>query len=323
MKKNLEKREQIKDMLKKGNSRREIVKELKASPQVISECNKELKQALEWNGKQWELGKDDIKKLELLKNLTPKQVEEILYHNAIATNTEKKEIITEEIWHALFGAISDTHLWSKYCNYKGLEKYYNECKNRWIKTVFHSWDMVDWFGVYKWQTFELAKHSMQEQIDDVVNNYPKVDWIDTYFIGWNHDEAWLKIAWYDIWKAIDSLRDDLHYLWFYNARIKLNWVDIELHHPWWWQSYAWSYKLQKTLENTDPKNQPNVFLQWHLHTALYMFYRKIHAFMAGAFQGETLLAKRFKLGNVNWWWIIEVSLDNKGWTIINMEFIKV
>lgn len=310
-------------MLKQGNSRREIAKKLNASPQIITECNKELKQALEWNSKQWELGKDDIKKLDLIKNLTPKQIEEILYHNEILKTKDKKEIITEEIWHALFGAIGDTHLGSKKCNYEWLNKYYDEIEKRGVKTVLHAWDIVDGFGVYKWHTFELAKHSMDEQIEDVNKNYPKREWIDTYYILGNHDEARLKLAWYDISKSIDVLRNDLHSLGFYNARIKLNGVDIELHHWGWSNSYSVSYKPQKYLENTDPKDQPNVYLLWHFHTAMYMFYRKIHAFMVWAFQWETLLAKRFKLGNTNGGWIIDVSLDNQGWTIINMEFIKV
>jgi hypothetical protein len=182
--------------------------------------------------------------------------------------------------------------------------------------------MVDWYWIYKWQNFELSKHSMQEQIDDVVDNYPKRDWIDTYWIGWNHDEARLKIAWYDIGKTIDNLRNDMHYLWFYNSKVSLNGVDVELHHWWGGNSYSRSYKPQKYLENADPKNQPHAYILWHFHTAMYMFYRKIHAFMAWAFQWETLLAKRFKLGNVNGGWIVEIVLDNQGWTKINIEFIK-
>jgi hypothetical protein len=43
--------------------------------------------------------------LELLKNLNPKQIEEILYHNTIATKLDKIEIQTENIGRALFGAI--------------------------------------------------------------------------------------------------------------------------------------------------------------------------------------------------------------------------
>lgn len=218
---------------------------------IIQNTNKDIVESM---------SKEDIKKLELLKWLTPAQIKEILYQNTIATKTNNVDIITDNIGHATFGIIGDTHLWSKHCNYEWLHKYYDEIKKRWIKVVVHAGDMVDGFGVYKWQTFELAKHSMEEQIQDVVDNYPKRKWIDTYRIGWNHDEARLKIAGYDISKSIDNLREDLHNLWRYNARIKINGVYIELHHWWWGNSYSWSYKPQKYMENINPKDQPNVYV---------------------------------------------------------------
>jgi hypothetical protein len=223
----------------------------------------------------------------------------------------------------LFWAIWDTHLWSKAHNNEWLHKYYDKIQERWVKTVLHAWDLVDGYNVYKWHAFELSQHWADKQAEEVIKNYPKRDGVDTYFISGNHDESLLQLAWYDIGKTIDMFRDDMHYLWFYNARIMLNGVDIELQHWGWSNSYARSYKPQKYLENADPKNQPNVFLLWHYHTALYMFYRKIHTFMVWAFQWETNLTKRFKLGNTQWWWIVEVSLDNQWGTTIKMEFIKV
>jgi predicted transcriptional regulator len=54
--------------------------------------------------------KIDIEKLELIKNLTPKQIKDILYHNEVLKTNDKIEIQTEEVGRALFGAIGDTHL---------------------------------------------------------------------------------------------------------------------------------------------------------------------------------------------------------------------
>lgn len=266
--------------------------------------------------------KQELELLKIVNGFTPEQLKEILYHSQLALKKDI-EIWKQESWHALFGAIWDSHFGSKACNYEWINRYYDELEKRWVKTVLHAWDIVDWYWVYKWHTFELAKLSMDDQINDVIENYPKRDWIDTYYILWNHDEARLKLVWYDISKQIDLLRKDMHCLGWYNARIKIDWVDVELHHWGGSNSYSLSYKPQKYLENVNPKDQPNVYLLWHFHSALYMFYRKIHAFMVGSFQNETLLSKRFKLGNTQWWWIIDVSLDDKWGTIINMEFISV
>lgn len=266
--------------------------------------------------------KKDMEILKIVAWLSPAELKEILYHTKL--NTKKSvEIGSSKTWHAVFWAIWDTHFWSKACNYEWVNRFYDEMEKRWVKTVLHAGDIVDWYWVYKWHTFELAKLSMDDQIQDVVQNYPKKEWIDTYYILGNHDEAWLKLVGYDISKTIDLLRKDMHSLGWYNARIKIDWVDIELHHWGGGNAYSVSYKPQKYLENVNPKDQPNVYLLWHFHTAMYMFYRKIHAFMVGSFQNETLLSKRFKLGNTQWWWVVDVMLDDKWWTIINMEFIQV
>lgn len=269
-----------------------------------------------------EISKEDEKKLGLVKNLSSKQIEEILYHNTIAKNTDKVSIVTEEIWHALFGAIGDTHFGSKHTDYEWLHKYYDKCKERWVKTVLHAGDLVDWIGVYKWHNFELAKHWADDQLKDVVDNYPKIDWIDTYYIGGNHDESLLKLVGYDILKQVELLRKDMHFLGWYDATIDVNWIKSELHHWGWGNAYSISYKPQKYLETIDPKDQPNVFLEWHFHSALYMFYRKIHTFMVASFQKPTLFSTRMKFGNTRWGWIVEVWLDNQWGTRIVLEFIK-
>ena len=71
-------------------------------------------------------------------------------------------------------------------------------------------------------------------------------------------------------------------MWFYDARIKLNGVDINAH-SWWNMSYAKSYKPQKLIENIDTRNQPDIFASGHWHDALYMAYRNIHSFFLELF----------------------------------------
>ncbi len=312
--------DKIKKLSSKWKSSREIAELLWiGKTSVLRYANKEEKQ------EKYEvepLSKSEQEKLKITAELSPTQLKDLLYYSQLNTKKEV-EIGKNKVWHAIFWAIGDTHFWSKACNYEWVNKFYDELEKRWIKTVLHAWDIVDGYWVYKGQTFELSKLSMQDQMDDVVKNYPKKKWIDTYYILGNHDEARLKLVGYDISKTIDVFRSDLHCLGFYNARIKIDWIDVELHHWGGSNSYSLSYKPQKYLENVNPKDQPNVYLLGHFHAALYMFYRKIHAFMVGSFQNETLLSKRFKLGNTQGWWIVDIRLDEKWGTIINMEFISV
>jgi len=266
------------------------------------------------------ISKEEVKKLWLVKNLSAKQIEEILYHSHMDT---KKQIIDNiwEPWHLKFWLISDTHFWNKMAAKDELWEFYDKAKDKWVECFLHAWDLVDWDSVYTGQAYEQDKIWFDAQLDDIVNNYPNV-WLNTYLIWWNHDEAFLRKTWGDITRAISLLRKDLINLWFYDARIKLNGVDVGIHHWGGSMSYAKSYKIQKLLENIDPKNQPNVFASWHRHTAIYLFYRKIHSFLPWAFLKENLLSKRFNLDNTIWWWIIEVTIDEKWGSEIDMKFLK-
>lgn len=265
--------------------------------------------------------KDETKKLNMIQQYSPKELEEILYRLNINEKTNIDEIIWEK-WYLKFWLLSDTHYWNKMCANDEIGEFMDKAKDEWVECFMHAWDFVDWDNVYTGHVYELDKLWFDEQLKNVIENYPDT-WLPTYAISGNHDESFLKKSWGDILKAISLVRKDIINLWFYDARIKLNWVDVNLHHGGWSMSYAKSYKIQKLLENIDPNNQPNVFAAGHRHAAVYLFYRKIHSFLPGAFLKENLLAKRFNLDNTIWGWVVEIEIDEKWWSKIWMKFIKI
>ena len=271
-------------------------------------------------GEQPKLSKEEKKKLSLLEHYSPKDIQEML--NYIANNS-KKEIdkVIWEPWHLKFWLVSDTHFWAKQCARDELKEFYNIAKDKWVECFVHAGDIVDWESVYQGQQFEQDKVWFEDQLQDLKENYPNV-WLPTYFIWWNHDEAYLKKNWVNICKAIETVRQDLINLGFYDARLKLNWIDINLHHWGWSLSYAKDYKMKKYLDSLPVENQPDIFALGHYHTALYDLHRWIHWFMPWAFLKENLLAKRFNLGNVIGGWVIEIDKNEKGQNRVNMEFIK-
>lgn len=279
-----------------------------------------LKQKIGEKPPQPQLSKEDKRKLELLQHYSDKDIKEML--NYIATNS-KKEIdkVIWEPWHLKFWLVSDTHFGAKACAKDELWEFYERAKDRWVECFVHAWDIVDGEGVYNWQQFEQDKVWFEEQLADLRKNYPNV-WLPTYFIGWNHDEQYLKKNWVNICKAIETVRQDLVNLGFYDARLKLNWIDINLHHWWGSLSYAKDYKMRKYLESLPIENQPDIFALWHYHTALYDLHRGIHWFMPWSFMKENLLSKRFNLDNTIGWWIIEIDKNDKGQSRINMEYLK-
>lgn len=266
------------------------------------------------------LSKQERKKLDLLQHYSDKDVRDML--NYIAQNS-KKEIdkVIWEPWHLKFWLVSDTHFGAKQCAKDELGEFYEKAKDKGVECFVHAGDIVDWEGVYTWQQFEQDKVGFEEQLADLRKNYPYVG-VPTYFIGGNHDEAYLKKNWVNICKAIETVRQDLVNLGFYDARLKLNGIDINLHHWGGSLSYAKDYKMRKYLESLPVENQPDIFALGHYHTALYDLHRGIHAFMPWAFLKENLLSKRFNLDNIIWGRVIEIDKNEKGESRINMEFIK-
>lgn len=305
------------DLIKKINSypkeksNREIWNELWVDRHTVAKYRAAIVDAI---------SKWDKKKLKLLEHYTDKDIQEML--NYIATNTKKEvnEVLWEP-WHLKFAIVSDSHFWSKSAAIDELGEFYDKAKDKWVEAFVHCGDIVDGCNVYNWQQFEQSENWFWEQLELVKNRYPNV-WVPTYFIWGNHDENFLKGNGVNICKAIETVRQDLINLWFYDARLKLNGIDINLHHGGGSLSYAKDYKMKKFLDSMPVEWQPDIFALWHYHTALYDLHRWIHGFMAGSFMKENLLSKRFNLDNTIWGWIIEVDKNEKWQSVLNMEFVK-
>ena len=299
----------------------DVWRELGVCRQTVARYRKWVAEALEEKKekKGW-LSKEEKKKLELLQHYSDKEVQEMLNYVANNTKREIDEVIWEP-WHLKFALVSDTHFGSKAAAKDELWEFYDIAKDRWVECFVHCGDLVDWCGVYKWQQFEQSWVWFTDQLTDVKDNYPNV-WLPTYFIGWNHDENFLKANGVNICKAVEQVRQDLVNLWFYDARLKLNGIDINLHHGGGSLSYAKDYKMKKYLDSLPVEWQPDIFALGHYHTALYDLHRWIHWFMPWSFMTENLLAKRFNLGNTIWGWIIEIEKDKNGKSRLNMEYVK-
>lgn len=277
------------------------------------------KEAIQKKPKPTKEEKENLKKLEYLQNLSPKDVKELL--NFVAMN-KKKEIDKKiwEPWHLKLGIVSDTHLWAAWCALEELQDFYQKAKEWWAECFVHAWDMVDGSSVYHWQQFEQNDVWYEAQLDRVIKDYPNV-WLPTYFIWWNHSESYLKWGGADITKSISLLRDDLVNLWFYNAKLKLNWIEIELQHWGGWTSYSQDYKLLKYIDKIKAWEEPDIYVLWHYHTAIHNLHRGIHWFMPASFLKENLLAKRFGLWNIIGWWLVDIEKDKKWEKKVTATFI--
>ena len=212
-----------------------------------------------------------------------------------------------------FGLIGDTHMGSKYAQMTYLNNFYDICKERGITSIYHAGDISEGIKMRPGHEYELYTISADDMKDNIVNKYPKREGINTYFITGNHDSSIYKHVGYNIGKAIANDRPDMIYLGRDSAVVYLTPnCTLELRHPWDGTAYSLSYKPQKMIEAMEADSKPNILAIGHYHKASYMFYRNVHCFQTGCFQGQTPFTRGKGISVHLGGWIITVKVNSEG-----------
>lgn len=248
---------------------------------------------------------------DLIKDLgiTPMQLKRILS----APKGYKPKIISgrmDDNGECSFGIVSDTHFGSIYAKINELHTFYEICRKRGIKEIVHAGDLVAGWGIYRGQENEVKVFGSRNQAQMVINDYPKVSGITTYYITGNHDLVWWDRSGVDIGEIVSAERPDMVYLGQYSGDVVLGGVTIRLLHGIGGGAYALSYKGQKIAEQIPSGKKPHILVLGHWHTCLYYFYRNIHIFNAGAFEGQTSLLLRMGINPTIGGWIVRMRVAN-------------
>ena len=210
--------------------------------------------------------------------------------------------------------ISDTHLGTKEQQLTLINEVYKEAHRRGIKTVLHIGDVLDgdYTQVRKEQTYQLFLRGFDEQVGYVIDMYPHIDGITTYFIQGSHDETHLKNGGATAGAWIDRCRDDMVYLGQDKAMFKINNLRILMDHPGGGNAKSYSYKPQQAIEGLNPGEKPNILLQGHYHKSYYMFYRNVHSLLVPCIVNQSQFMKKMNLQNVVGAYFIKIYSDDKG-----------
>ena len=227
---------------------------------------------------------------------------------------------TEVIKFAIMG---DTQFGSKYAQISHLHAFYDLCAEQGIKDIYHTGDLTDGLKMRVGHEYELYAVSADDMRDDVIKNYPYREGITTHFISGNHDASIYKQVGYDIGMAIANSRKDMDYLGRDCAVVHLTPnCTLELRHPWDGTAYALSYKVQKMIEAMESDSKPNILAVGHYHKAEYLFYRNVHTFQTGCFQGQTPFTRGKGISVHLGGWIVSVRVDKNGYIQgITPEFV--
>lgn len=222
-----------------------------------------------------------------------------------------------------FGVVSDTHLGSRYQQLTHLHTFYKLCQKRGIDTIFHAGDLVDGFGIYRGQEFEVFVHGADAQTEYAVAHYPKYKGVKTVLISGNHDQSFMKTAGYNVAKVVAQQREDITYIGDDLAFVNIENIKVALMHGRAGMSYAKSYRLQKIMETMPGgADKPHFLFLGHYHNSnILSGYRNMEGILMPCFQAQTPFEAALALHPTIAGLVVEFQVDDKGLARIQYEWI--
>ncbi len=209
--------------------------------------------------------------------------------------------------------VSDTHFGNNQQQLHLLNELYQEAYNRGITTVLHVGDMTDGNYPNRAENPRLQfLHNFDEQAGYVVDMYPKVDGMTTYYILGSHDETHYKNGGATVNKWVSICRPDMIYLGQDTGAITVDGVKYVLDHPGGGSAQSLSYKPQKRIDILESHNKPKVLLIGHYHKSYHFVYRNIQCLEVPALCAKTQFQQKQGLINSVGGYFLKVWSDKKG-----------
>ena len=191
-----------------------------------------------------------------------------------------KDFKTDDNNEFRFLLISDTRLGSKYEQLSELNNLYQIANNLGIKNVIHCGNLSA--GLYSIKSPYANTNFIddtQGQIDYIVNNYPYIEGITTYFITGKTDNEHLSKKGINIGRRIEQARPDMKYLGNTSCRVNIDKATMMLLNSKLSKTYTVSYRIQQHVDSFRSEDKPDILLYaGHLQME-NLTYRGIHTFL--------------------------------------------
>ena len=227
--------------------------------------------------------------------------------------TSKLDIDNSNLIHNQICVVSDTHFGNIHNQLHLLNKVYQEAYYRGIKTVLHVGDLVDGNYINRPESpRQQFLHGFDEQAGYVVDMYPEINGITTYYIFGSHDETHYKNNQSTINDWISRCRKDMIYLGQDTGEYNLNNVKIILDHPGGGSAQALSYKPQKRIEILEPHQKPKLLLIGHYHKSYAFSYRNVQCILVPSLCDSTQFQRKQGIYNVIGAYFLDIYSDKFG-----------
>lgn len=203
-----------------------------------------------------------------------------------------------------FGAVSDTHYGSYFDRPDAVQTLYSIFESEGIQTVFHAGNIVDGY-LPKINGGSVYASTIDDQVQIVIDDYPKRKGVTTYFITGDDHEGWWQKEGFNfghhlVLCANSQGRSDLVYAGHIESDFKLDtsnghFTILKLQHPGGGSAYARSYAAQKQIESFEGGEKPAILVQGHYHVSNFMPDRNVYAINLPGLQDQTIFARKKRL----------------------------
>ena len=248
------------------------------------------------------------KKVELVMNNN-----EMIFKKTITKNPTLNKASLDDLTYNEYLVVSDTHFGNIHNQVHLLNELYQEAYNRGITRVIHVGDLTD--GNYPNRPENPRQqflHGFDEQLNYVVDMYPEIDGMTTYYILGSHDETHYKNGQgtIDLW--LDKCRKDMKCIGQDTGEITFDKVKFVADHPGGGSAQGLSYKPQKRIEIIESHNKPKVLLIGHYHKSYAFAYRNVQCVEVPCLCDKTQFQQKQGLINNVGGYFLKVYSDNKG-----------
>ena len=233
--------------------------------------------------------------------------------------TSKLGIDNQKLIHNQICVVSDTHIGNIHQQLHLLNEIYQEAYNRGIRTVLHVGDVVDGNYLNRPESpRQQFLHGFDEQAGYVVDMYPEIDGLTTYYILGSHDETHYKNGQATLDQWISRCRKDMVFLGQDTGEILFDKTKTVLDHPGGGSAQSVSYKSQKRIEVLESHLKPKLLLIGHYHKSYVFCYRNVFCIQVPCLCDKTQFQQKQGLSNVLGAYFIDIYSDQNG----NIQYIE-
>lgn len=271
---------------------------------------KEIKEIPEANTPTEPLTSSILKKIG--EKFSPLELQAIANGGRLLPGMAKVPIVSFEGTHIRIGAITDTHIGSKYFKRERLIQAFDEFEKEGVNFVTHSGDVTEGMSNRPGHIYELDQLGYNDQREEAINvlSYWKGK---MYLIDGNHDRWFIKSNGALIVQDIAKELPDAEFLGHDEGDISLNgFATLKLWHGEDGSSYAVSYRIQKVIESLSGGEKPQVMFFGHTHKATYLFDRNIHCYSMGCIESQSKWMRGKRISAHTGFWIIDLWVNEQG-----------